>query len=264
MPHKADMQYQSVVENVMRTRRAFLLEHWGTAPIVAQKDASAVNIVTQVDIEMEKLISAELAEHFPDIPFVGEECGGDRSAGTFWLMDPIDGTQHYMRGLPFCTSMLALVKDGKPQAGAVYDFINDVLYYAEAGKGAWKNGKRISVSSRGLKDAYVSWETHWENPGNREIYDRLRKVTHLVKTISAGWELVMVAEGKLDARLSFDPYWSDYDYAPGMLIVSEAGGVVANVGSRTYDYLDKNILAANPIIFKELTEGDGPIFPILP
>jgi myo-inositol-1(or 4)-monophosphatase len=256
------MKYRSAIEGIMRRRRPLLMEHWGNAPIVAQKESSIVTIVTATDIEMEEIVSEELAKEFPDIPFVGEECGGDRIKGTYWLMDPIDGTQHYMRGLPFCTAMLALIEDGKVRAGAVYDFINDIFYYAEPGEGAWKNDERISVSTRTVKEAYISWETRLANPENRKIVDEIYKRMKVVKTISAGWELVMVAEGKLDARLSFDPHWSDYDYAPGTLIVSEAGGVIANIGSREFDIKNPNIIATNPLIFKELTEGGDALFPI--
>ena len=80
--------------------------------------------------------------------------------------------------------------------------------------------------------------------------------------ISAGFEYAMVASGKLDARISLDPYGKIWDFAPGSLLVAEAGGVVANIGSKGYDYRNFNFIAANPVIYKELTEGKNPLFPI--
>jgi len=127
------MEYRDIIEKALRGQREYLLAHFGKVFAVNQKTESAVSIVTEIDIEIEKRVSAELANAFPDIPFVGEECGGNREAESYWLMDPIDGTQHYMRGLPFATSMLALVEKGAVKAGAIYDFVNDILYYAEVG-----------------------------------------------------------------------------------------------------------------------------------
>lgn len=69
----------------------------------------------------------------------------------------------------------------------------------------------------------------------------------------------MVAAGKVDGRVTFEPYGNDYDFAPGSLLVEEAGGVVRNLGSDTYDYRNTDFIAANPIIYKELT-GEGGAF----
>ena len=84
----------------------------------------------------------------------------------------------------------------------------------------------------------------------------------MFKAGSSGFEFAMVASGKLDGRLCFDSYGKDYDFAPGSLLVEEAGGVVANIGSREYDYRNGNFIAANPLVFKQLTEGPDAIFPI--
>jgi len=71
-----------------------------------------VSVVTKLDTDVEEFVSDELTKIYPDIGFVGEEHGGNREAARFWIMDPIDGTGHFIRGLPFCTSMIALVEDG--------------------------------------------------------------------------------------------------------------------------------------------------------
>ncbi len=255
------MKYAPTVMPILRAQRGFLMEHWGNAEIIGEKDGNVIQIVTAIDIEMERRVAEELKKSYPDVTFVGEEGGGERH-GMFWLMDPIDGTQHYVRGLPFCTSMLALIDKGEVVFSAIYDFINDRMYYAERGEGAFCNDKKLSVSNRALRDAYISWETHLDRPENRAVLDRIWEMTNVVKTLCAGWEFIMVAEGKMDARLGFDPHGKDYDFAPGSLIVREAGGVVTNVGSTSYDYRDVNHIVANPAIYKELTEGENALFPI--
>lgn len=242
---------------ILRGNREILLSQWGKIGIAYQKDASAHNIVTEMDIKIENYTKAELSKAYPDIEFVGEESGGNRQAKRFWLMDPIDGTQHYVRGLPFCTSMLALIEDGVVIFSAIYDFINDDMYWAQKGAGAFCNDKRLQVSDRTLKDAYMCWEMRLEKEENRQVYFGLFKKTHLVKTICAGWEFVMIASGKLDARVCFDPYGDVYDYAHGCLLVSEAGGIVTNIGSdsNNYDYSNLNFIAGNPVIHKELVDS---------
>jgi myo-inositol-1(or 4)-monophosphatase len=258
----ADTNYAEKILPIMRRVRPLVLPHWGTAQTIHQKDDSAVNVVTQLDLDVEEMVSAALAKMYPDIEFVGEERGGNREADSFWLMDPIDGTGLFIRGLPGCTSMLALIRDGVVVFSAVYDFVNDFMYWAERGKGAFCDKERLRVSDRPLGRAYLGWETHLDKKENEQAFHALRKMGILFKSVNAGWELAMVAAGRLDARISFDPFGKDYDFAPGSLLVSEAGGVVANIGSKDYDYRNTSFIAANPVIYKELTEVPNALFPV--
>ncbi len=257
------MQYRDSVLPILRGLRPRLMENWGKSPVVNNKGGGAADVVTALDIEVEKTTREALAKIYPDITFVGEENGGDRSAARFWIMDPIDGTAHYVRGLPFCTSMIALIEDGRVNFAAIYDFVGDNVYWAERGAGAFCNDTRLHVSDRDLGSAYFAWETHIEKPDN---YERLMKFRHnqivLLKTVTAGWEFAMVAAGKIEGRICFDPHGQDYDYAPGTLLVEEAGGVVANLGATTYDYRNLDFIASNPIIYKKLTSGPNALFPI--
>lgn len=255
------MTYQDIVLPILRQNRELLLSGWGTAAVTHQKDESAVNVVTELDIAVEEHVSQELALAYPDIGFVGEEHGGDRTAERFWLMDPIDGTAHYIRGLPFSTSMLALIENGQVTFSAIYDFVQDDMYWAVRGGGAYRNEERLHVSDRSLAESYIGWESHIEHPENMELFMKIREKTILFKAVVAGWEYMMVASGKLDARITFDAYGKDYDFAPGSLLVSEAGGIVSNIGLDTFDYRNTSFIAANPRMYAELTEGPDAIFP---
>src|SRR6185503_10912855 len=202
------MKYAGVLP-ILRSSRERLMEEWGLAEVLEYKSENAASAVTKLDIEIEDIISKKLSAVFPDIPFVGEEAGGDRNAQRFWLMDPIDGTAHYIRGLPLCTSMLALIENGQVVFGAVYDFVRDNMYFAEKGEGAFCDDVRIAVSSRPLKSAYVGFETHYEDSDDLGYFNKLRSRTTVVRTITAGWELAMVAAGKLDGRVCYHPYGED-------------------------------------------------------
>lgn len=249
------------IESIIRRVRAIVLPHYGNAAF-SQKDGYATDFVTELDVRVEEFLRDELARVMPGVPFVGEETGGDRAASTHWLCDPIDGTAHFVRGTPFCTTMLALIENGLVTRAYIYDFVRDVLYHAERGKGAFRDGERIHVSDRPLSHSWLGWETHLQKPENLAIHLELSRRSAFFKTLDAGYEFAMVAEGKLEGRLCFDPWGYDYDFAPGTLLVQEAGGMVANIGSRDYDYRNTNFLAANPAVFKELTEGPDAVFPI--
>lgn len=247
---------------ILRETRAFVLPMWGKAEKIKQKDEQIVNAVTAIDLQVEEFASDKLKKLYQDISFVGEECGGDREAERFWLMDPIDGTLHFMRGTPFCTTMLALVEEGQVTFGAIYDFINDTMYWAEQGKGAYQDTARLHVSTRPLAQGMICWETHFDKEENRATLNRLRERAIIMNTICSGWDYAMVAAGKIDGRVCFDPFAQDYDVAPGTLLITEAGGVVTNIGSSSFDYRNTNLIAGNPIVHKELTEGPDAIFPV--
>ncbi|MBI4281749.1 inositol monophosphatase [Candidatus Uhrbacteria bacterium] len=255
-------EYTHTVAPILREVRPLLLPYYGNAGSVVYKSASPADVVTKLDVRAEEFMKERLRAVDPPIAFVGEEHGGDRTAERLWLLDPIDGTAHFVRGLPFCTTMLALIEEGEVVFSAIYDFVSDVMYSAEKGKGAMMNGKLIHVSTRSLKESYVGWETHLEEGKNLLIDQALRRRCVPIKILCAGYEFAMAACGKLEGRISLEPYGKDYDFAPGAFLVKEAGGVVANIGKRTYDYRNLDFLAVNPVVYKELTEGSDAIFPI--
>ena len=186
-----------------------------------------------------------------------------------WLVDPIDGTTHFIRGLPFCTIMIALIEKGQPVLGIIHDFIRDETYWAIKGQGAFRDDEPIRVNNYSLTDnAMLCYETEISNPACLEAY---LKVWHELRrsslggialTINSGFELAMIASGKLDARITFHGFGKDYDYAPGSIIVEEAGGIVRNIGNNSYDYTNCNFIAANPLIYQQLTAGEDAIFPL--
>jgi len=254
----------SRVIDLVRTTRDMLLPHWGK--IEAQKKVFkdgdiAQTTVTELDRQIEKYLEAGLKEIDSSAAFAGEEFGGSRDAARFWLCDPIDGTMHFVRGLPFCSVMLALIEEGRINFSIVYDFTNDHLYHARRGAGAFRNGEAIHVSDRPLDGGYLAFETRKEKPENAALVQKIRARANLMETVTSGYEYALVASGKLDARICFDPWGKDYDFAPGSLLVEEAGGIVANIGMKTYDYRDLNFIAANPRVHESLTRGEGALFP---
>lgn len=246
------MDYKGKVLPIVRSVRGILLPEWGKAGNIGKKTELPSDVLTVLDQKVENFLRDKLAEIYPDIEFVGEESGGNRDRERFWLVDPIDGTGHYVRGLPFCTTMLALIEHGQVVFSVIYDFLNDDAYWAEKGKGAYKNDSPIRASSRKLEDSYVCCESKIYKEYNQAFLGKIVRKACFFATVNTGWEFAMIASGKLDGRVSFDPWGYDYDFAAGSLLVSEAGGIVANIRSDAYDYRNLNFIAVNPAIYEEL------------
>jgi myo-inositol-1(or 4)-monophosphatase len=241
-----------------------LKKYYGNIESISKGDGSSVGgVVTELDRKTEQFLATELGKFSPDIGFRGEEFGVQTHADTTWLVDPIDGTAHFIRGIPFCTTMVALIENGEVVMSVIHDFVRDDTYWAIRGGGAYCNDKKISVSQRSLKQSLISFETKLEIPENYAKYLEVRKEAGIIATINCGFEFAMIASGKLDGRIGLDPYGMDWDFAPGSLLVSEAGGVATNIGKNTYDYENHDYVISNAIIHKELTEGDNAIFPII-
>jgi myo-inositol-1(or 4)-monophosphatase len=247
----------------VRETRKISLPHFGNIEVKLFKSDSFTGAVTEIDQEVENYLKNELAKIMPEVSFVGEEFGGNRDQKTFWLVDPIDGTGHYVRGIPFCTTMLALIENGKVIFSVIYDFVNDVIYHAELGHGAYKNDERMFVSKRNLKAAYLSVEVNSRKETNRALLTSIRSRANLIQTLSAGHEFILVASGKTEGRITYDGFGKDYDFAPGTLLVSEAGGVVRNFNSDSYDYTNLNFIAANSEVYAELIESEDSIVKLM-
>lgn len=247
---------------VIRKTRPMLLPYWGNVE-GSKKARDEYSLVTELDLAIEQYLREELEKIEPETAFVGEESGGSRDAERFWLCDPIDGTLLFSRGLPFCTVQLARIERGTVTFSVIYDFLNDVLFHAVRGHGAHRNGERIRISEREPERSIIILETklHHE-PQNILRAEKIEDRIQVMRSLVAGYEFTMVATGKVEGRVCVDPWGKDYDYAPGSLLVEEAGGIVATIGSSSYDFRDPNMIAASPAAFRRLTEGPDAIFPV--
>jgi myo-inositol-1(or 4)-monophosphatase len=245
-------QAEKQLRSCLRGLRPKLLEAQGNIEHHLKDDKSAVT-------EMDTFVEGELAKAMhaldPSIPFGGEERGVDFTKPTFWLADPIDGTEPFIRGLPFATNMVALINNGEPVLGVIYNFTMDDFYAAIKGQGATVNGHPIHVSDRQADRAWVVLSTIRSAPGAAGLDDSLERIVQRVRRFGAsGFDYHAIAAGNLDGVIHFHGHGHEWDYAAGSLIVQEAGGRVANIGSDSYDYRNFDHITANPIIFDALME----------
>lgn len=197
---------------------------------VRQKGDS--DFVTRADLEVSEYLRGRLAESYPQIGFISEEDEWEerKRDGAYWILDPIDGTTNFMHALPFCCISLALLENGEVTLGVIYSPYTGELFSAEKGKGAFLNGKKISVSpNKKLSDcvglfefnAYYKNETDNALAHARKIYTACQDIRTFG---SAALEFAYIACGRADVYLG--RYLKPWDFAAGMLLVTEAGGRV--------------------------------------
>jgi myo-inositol-1(or 4)-monophosphatase len=218
-----------------------------------------IDLVTEVDLAVERMFRALIAERFPDHDVLAEELGiGANTHATHrWVFDPLDGTTNYAHGLPIFCSSLALAIDGVPVVGAVYDPNRRELFTAERGGGARLNGVSLRVTgTTTLLDAmlvtgfpYNVHETLDEVVGLfGKFVGRARAVRRLG---SAAIDLCWVAAGRMDG------FWEErlfpWDTMAGALLVHEAGGAVTGVDGEPWVPTSGHILASNGHIHSEMT-----------
>lgn len=225
---------------------------------VKTKDGSRRSIVTEADTQSEKRIVAVIRRHFPQHGFYAEE-QEPRTGGKFtWVIDPLDGSLSFVRGLPnFCVSV-GLAQGKVPKLGVVYHPLSGDCYVAEHGGGAFLNKKRIVVSKvKKLSESVVA-----HNWGQRDdVIDRsleqVRRLAHKVRAVrvecdSTALDLCHVAAGRLDGYIS--SYCEPWDIFAGTVIVQEAGGFCSDLVGDQVTLATKNIIAANPAIYRKLKE----------
>jgi histidinol-phosphatase len=187
-------------------------------------DASPVTIA---DREAEAFLRAAISARYPDHAILGEEEGLSGGAGATyrWILDPIDGTKTFVRGVPLYGVMVGLLREGQPVAGVVNMPALSEVVYAAQGQGCWWNGRPCRVSAvTSLADSLVvATIAHgYERYGKAESLGRILEAAGLFRTWGDCYGHLLVATGR--AEVALDPIMSIWDAAALLPIVSEAGG----------------------------------------
>jgi len=226
--------------------------------ITEKKDAGWV---TEFDIRSEKKIIEYLSAKTP-YSFLAEESGETRLSDTCqdqWIIDPLDGTTNYARGLPIFAVSIGLKLMGKLQVGVVFNPITDEFFYAYKGGGAFLNGERIFVTKTDTIEKSVLSTGFSTARAQRQNIDTFRVFEKAVKTAfavrrpgAAALDLAYTAAGV------FDGYWelglSPWDMAAGIVILREAGGIITDFSNQEHDGFQQNIVASNSIIHSDLID----------
>ena len=230
---------------------------------VANTKSSAVDVVTEADREVERLIRGRLADARPDDGILGEEGGGHSgTSGLTWVVDPIDGTTNYLYGIPHYAVSIAVV-EGEPDpmswvdvAGVVFNPASGELYAAAIGEGATLGTAQIHVAAPvPLAEALIgtgfAYDSEMRGIQGAIVTRLLPKVRDIRRQGTASLDLCFVAAGRLNAY--FERTLSPWDHAAGAIIAREAGAVVKGLGGEapSRDF----VLAAEPQLAANL-EGE--------
>jgi len=211
-------------------------------------------LVTEADIESQEIIFDEL-ERF-GLPFQSEEKNSKLSKGTRWVVDPIDGTEHFVRNAPFYSVSIALVKDDVPVIGAVNVPGLDLEYCAQKGEGAFRNGKPIHVSrvvSLDYASVFIHPYRRFKMVGYEGAFLQLsKKIRHPRYFASSEFELAFMAEGAADAVAK--PAFRLWDVAAGAVIVTEAGGKITDFDGKPWNAKSNALLASNGRVHRALLD----------
>ena len=228
---------------------------FGTGVRVEKK--GAIDLVTEVDLEVERMLRALIAERFRDHDVLAEEMGGGlRGASHRWVFDPLDGTTNFAHGVPIFCASLALEIDGEAAVAAVYDPNRRELFTAEAGAGARLNGVSLKVSTTAtvLESMLVTgfpYNIHQKADEFLAVFGRVLKHARAVRRLgSAAIDICWVAAGRMDGfwEASLKPW----DTRAAALILSEAGGRVTAMDGSRWNPDAGDIIATNGLIHDEV------------
>lgn len=248
------MSFESVIQLVKEASK-FAYDEELRAHI-SQKGSA--DYVTEVDLRISEFLKGKLKELYPEIGFMSEEEKTEKIAEKRWILDPIDGTTNLIYGYNMSSVSLALCDCSKIIFGVVYNPFTDECYTAEVGKGAFLNGKKISVVGRQMKDCIIEFGAGSTRKQDAEQSFRLgkaifEKCVDIRRICSSALDLCFIAAGRIDGY--FETQLKPWDYAAGSLILSEAGGVATTYENEPLPF-DKpsTIIASNGVIHKELVE----------
>lgn len=255
MPHDP-LFLATAIEAVVRAGD-LQMSHFGRAIEVSKK--GRIDLVTEVDVAVERAFRAMVAERFPDHDVLAEEfgaTGGRAPARHCWIFDPLDGTTNYAHGLPIFCASLGLEIDGRLEVGAVYDPWRRELFTAERGGGAFLNGQPLRVSKAAtLLDALLvtgfPYNVHETAAPVVELFGEFIARAQAVRRLgSAALDLCYVAAGRMDG------FWEErlkpWDVAAGALMVQEAGGQITTIDGSAFDVRQPSLIASNGRIHGEM------------
>lgn len=225
------------------------------------------NFVTEVDESAEQELIYHLQKAYPDHAVLGEETGlhGSEDAEYRWVIDPLDGTTNFIRGIPHFAVSIACLHKGKLEHAVVLDPVRREEFTASRGKGAQLNGHRIRVSGLpSLEGALLGTGIPFKNHCDDKLAAYSQSLEKLAaqsagirRPGAASLDLAYVAAGR------FDAFWevglSTWDMAAGALLIREAGGLVADIDGSDKFLASGNIVAGNPKCFKAVLQTVRPL-----
>ena len=232
-----------------------LLEHMSGERQLSYKEGRA-NIVTEVDVLVEKKVIDLLRSEYPDHNILSEESPAVTNDSRYtWVVDPLDGTNNYVYGIPVFSVAIALMSKDDVLLGLTYDPVRKELFVARKGGGASLNGRPISVSRRdSMERAFIGCDLGYDWEAGARMLDTIRAIWPRMAGLrimgSAVLGLAYVACGRFDLYLH--RYLYPWDMASGILLVREAGGEITDWTGKPVSAFGQQIIAGNKALHRQM------------
>lgn len=226
--------------------------------------SSPSDLVTEADTVVSDFIIKKIKETYPDHGIISEEEDQivNENAEYVWVIDPIDGTRNFANHIALWCTIIGLTKNGEPYMGVIYDPINDELFYAKRGEGAYCNEKKIKVSEHGdvdhaftvFSNGMVNEESPYSPDKFEEYLDFYKNLMgdngHWISNLGTMLECCQLAAGRIDAVVkNCGLYW---DYLAPYVITTEAGAVWTDCAGEKWEKGKLDIVVANPELHAKL------------
>ncbi|MGC8642006.1 MAG: inositol monophosphatase family protein [Isosphaeraceae bacterium] len=260
-----------VAEKAARAGGAIAARYFRTGAAVFTKEsapgkATSYNLVSEADLESERAIVAVIRQAFPEHAVLGEELhGGDNvqpevlSSEHLWIVDPIDGTNNFVHGIPHFGVSVAYYHRGQPACGVMGNPTRDDWFLAAAGQGAYHNGQRVQVArNQRLDEVLIGFGYYYDRGAMMEatlsaVRDLLHQNIHGVRRMGAATlDLAYVALGSFGAFFEYE--LAPWDFAAGCLFVREAGGTVTTCRGEPLPIARTSLLASNGLLHEAVLQ----------
>lgn len=248
----------NIAQNAARKAGGMMLLALQRIEHIAVTEKSKNDYVTEIDQQAEQEIIYQIRKSYPNHGIIAEESGSHISPDDEyrWIIDPLDGTANFMRGIPHFAISIGIEHKGRIEHGLIFDPVRDETFTASRGRGAFLNNHRIRVSSTvKIEKALLTTGLPFRHPELIEKYMRgfntlSMSASDIRRFGSAALDLAYVAAGRIDG------YWeyalAAWDLAAGSLLVKEAGGYVTDFAGEDHYLENGNIIAASPKIYPHL------------
>lgn len=238
---------KNVLINALRASGNLQLGYFDKQLKVKYKESQS-SILTEADIESDKVIIGIIRDSYPEHNIISEESGLIYNNSEFtWIVDPLDGTSNFASGIPWFGVIIALLKNNMPFMGGAYLPVHDMLYFAEKGMGAFRNGDLLPMlDKKDLKDSLFGFGLDYSDNNEYlnkgvEIYKNIVKTSRNTRSTNSIIDFLYVAEGKFGGVINLNT--KIWDIAGPEIIISEVGGVLKNIGGGDIQYsVDEKVI----------------------
>lgn len=247
------MQYVDLMRPIIQRAGDLVMSHFRSSLVIRYKNDGSIQ--TNVDVLVQDFLIAELSKILPNSGCIAEELMVQNRAEYTWVIDPIDGTKNFVRGIPYFCINVALMYGSDVIAAVTYQPVIKEWFYAQKGCGAWLNGVRLTIDSQAYQQAGALMVVSESLLRDFDIIYKVRQqLKHLEYGVrfrmcgAAALDLAYVAAGALDVVVAANLAW--WDVAAGVLLIAEAGGAVLQHDGSPVDERFKSLIAGNSELCK--------------